>query len=284
MQLAEIQTRLAAAGFDPGASDGIYGARTAAAIEALFLARPVVRGDWRQWNAERRALAAAQLFCLLDGIEVGAVDGRMGPQTRHALEVYAARQRGIEGVESWRDFDSTAPDPRRGAGAPAPSAARRNINWPRQTQAEMAKFFGQVGANQATLEVPAGYPLRLAWDLAKPVTRFSCHEKIRDPARHVLVRTLDHYGPARISELGLDLFGGCLNVRKMRGGSAWSVHAWGAALDFDPEQNQLRWNRSRARFARPEYERWWRFWEEEGFVSLGRARDFDWMHVQAARL
>ena len=70
----------------------------------------------------------------------------------------------------------------------------------------------------------------------------------------------------------------------MRGGSAWSVHTWGAALDFDPENNQLRWNRSRARFARPEYERWWRFWEEEGFVSLGRARDFDWMHVQAANL
>ena len=25
-------------------------------------------------------------------------------------------------------------------------------------------------------------------------------------------------------------------------------------------------------------------WEEEGWISLGRARDFDWMHVQAARL
>ena len=100
----------------------------------------------------------------------------------------------------------------------------------------------------------------------------------------MLVRVLDHYGPERIRELGLDLFGGCLNVRRMRGGSAWSVHAWGAALDFDPERNQLRWGRARARFARPEYEKWWALWEAEGFLSLGRARDFDWMHVQAARL
>ena len=33
-----------------------------------------------------------------------------------------------------------------------------------------------------------------------------------------------------------------------------------------------------------DYDKWWEFWEEEGAVSLGRARDFDWMHVQFARL
>jgi hypothetical protein len=148
----------------------------------------------------------------------------------------------------------------------------------------MEKFFGPVGANQATLELPAGYPMRVAWDPAKAITRFACHEKICAPARRVLVRVLDHYGPARIAELKLDRFGGCLNVRRMRGGSAWSTHAWGAALDFDPERNQLKWNRTQARFARPEYDRWWSLWEAEGFVSLGRARDFDWMHVQAACL
>jgi hypothetical protein len=148
----------------------------------------------------------------------------------------------------------------------------------------MEKFYSPVGANQATLELPQGYSMRIAWDPAKTVTRFSCHEKICAPARRVLVRVLDHYGPARIAELGLDRFGGCLNVRRMRGGSAWSTHAWGAALDFDPERNQLKWNRTQVRFARPEYDQWWSLWEAEGFVSLGRARDFDWMHVQAAQL
>ena len=42
--------------------------------------------------------------------------------------------------------------------------------------------------------------------------------------------------------------------------------------------------RDKATFAKPEYERWWQCWEEEGWLSLGRTRNFDWMHVQAAKL
>ena len=275
MNIPEVQSRLAIAGLYGGAVDGIYGQHTARTVEALFLSRPYVKGDWRRWPASRRVIAAAQLFCMQDGIEVGEIDGLAGPQTRHAFEVYAARKRGIEGVESWRDSEPDA--------GPAASVRQSEI-WPYQTQREMERFFGPVGANQTALVLPRDYPLKIAWDRARSVARITCHEKIHDAAKRVLDRVLDHYGPARIGGLGLDLFGGCLNVRRMRGGSAWSMPAWGAAFDFDPERNQLTWNKSRARFARPEYERWWALWEEEGFVSLGRARDFDWMHVQAARL
>jgi hypothetical protein len=56
------------------------------------------------------------------------------------------------------------------------------------------------------------------------------------------------------------------------------------AIDHDPDNNQLNWSRNRATFARPEYEQWWQIWEEEGWVSLGRQRNFDWMHVQASKL
>lgn len=52
----------------------------------------------------------------------------------------------------------------------------------------------------------------------------------------------------------------------------------------DPERNRLKWGRDRASLARPEYDPWWRCWEEEDWVSLGRARNFDWMHVQAAKV
>jgi hypothetical protein len=340
MHLREVQSQLAIAGLYGGAIDGIHGPRTAVAIEALFLARPVLTGNWRGWSPARRAIAAAQIFCLLDGIEVGAIDGLKGPQTRHAFEVYAARKRGIEGVENWRDHEPEHVSPelnqysahsrasgnlvqpahatvalgprlprRRSRGAERPASIRRGDSliaalaarasrsparlgdernvasaWPRQSQREMEKFFGPVGANQATLDLPEGYSMRIAWEPSKKISRFSCHEKICASARRVLVRVLDHYGPARIGELGLDRFGGCLNVRRMRGGSAWSTHAWGAAFDFDPARNQLKWTRARAQFARPEYEKWWSLWEAEGFVSLGRARDFDWMHIQAARL
>jgi hypothetical protein len=275
MDIPEIQSRLAVAGLYSGAIDGVHGARTAQAIAALFLARPYLKGDPRRWSAARRAVAAAQLFCMQDGIEVGEVDGLAGPQTLYAFEVYAARKRGIDGVESWRDLE---PDP-----IPSPSAGH-SPRWPVQTQREMEKFFGPVGANQTVLVLPRDYPLKIAWDRARRVSQITCHERVHDAAKRVFARVLDHYGPARIAGLGVDLFGGCLNVRRMRGGTAWSMHAWGAAFDFDPERNQLSWNRSRAFLARPECDRWWSLWEEEGFVSLGRARDFDWMHVQAARL
>jgi len=83
--------------------------------------------------------------------------------------------------------------------------------------------------------------------------------------------------------LKLDLWGGCLNVRRMRGGRKYSTHSWGIAVDYDPLHNRLKWGRDKALFARPEYNKWWEFWEKEGWVSLGRTRNFDWMHIQAAK-
>jgi hypothetical protein len=75
-----------------------------------------------------------------------------------------------------------------------------------------------------------------------------------------------------------------MNVRKMRGSDAWSMHSWGIALDFDANRNALRMTSKEAAFAKPAYNQWWKLWEDEGWVSLGRERNYDWMHVQAARL
>ena len=91
------------------------------------------------------------------------------------------------------------------------------------------------------------------------------------------------YGESKIRELRLDLYGGSFVKRKKRGGSTWSTHAWGIAVDFDPDKNQLQWGRDRAYFARPEYNDWWACWEAEGWVSLGKVANYDWMHIQAAR-
>lgn len=128
------------------------------------------------------------------------------------------------------------------------------------------------------------YPMRIAWDKRKTVSRITIHSKCAESAGRALQRTLDHYGMEKIKELGLDLFGGCFNNRPMRGGSQLSMHAFACAIDFDPERNQLKWGRDRARLAKADCAKFWEFWEAEGWVPLGRARNFDWMHVQAARI
>ncbi len=37
------------------------------------------------------------------------------------------------------------------------------------------------------------------------------------------------------------------------------------------------------KFAKAEYDAWWELWEKEGWINLGRTRNYDWMHVQATR-
>ena len=116
------------------------------------------------------------------------------------------------------------------------------------------------------------------------VHKITVHKLVADSALQVFQNIAKAYSPAERHSLGIDLFGGSLNVRKMRGGSNYSMHSWGIAIDFDPERNQLKWGRDKARLAQKDCEAFWAAWEEEGWVSLGRTRNFDWMHVQAARL
>lgn len=117
--------------------------------------------------------------------------------------------------------------------------------------------FGAIGRNQAMLELP--FAMLLAWVLKTRGRRFSIHAKVHDSAFRVLNRVFAHYGEREIRRLHLDLFGGCLNFRRMRGGSAWSLRSWGIAIDFDPAGNQVHWGRDQARFAQPDYAPFWRF-------------------------
>jgi lysozyme family protein len=271
LDLEELQRRLGAIPLYPPAQvDGDYGPLTQAAIQAFLVQQGVPDGT--RWRGQRLVIAGAQALCRLDLIDAGAIDGLLGPQTRYALEVYAGRKSGDREAETWRDADDGK--------IPVTPPPANATAWPRQR--DVPGFFGGRGENQATLEFP--YPMRIAWAPNQVVRSTSCNRKVRDAAARVLARVLDHYGESRIRELRLDYFGGCLNVRKIRGGSGWSMHSWGIAFDFDPERNQLRWDHNRAAFAGPAYRRWFEFWEEEGAISLGRARDYDWMHVQFARL
>jgi hypothetical protein len=153
--------------------------------------------------------------------------------------------------------------------------------WPKKDYASMVAFYGEPGTRQTTLVLP--YPMRLAWEPATVVRKITCHELCADAFARIFQKTLDAYGLPEIQRLGLDLYGGCLNVRKMRGGSEWSKHAWGAAIDIDPDRNQLKWGRDRAELAKPAYEPFWRIVEAEGGYSLGRRENRDFMHWEFTR-
>jgi len=129
-----------------------------------------------------------------------------------------------------------------------------------------------------TINLP--YPMRLSWDLDTKVTRMSCHKLVADKFLAVFNDLLKHYGYKKIVELGIDLFGGCFNFRKMRGGSDWSRHSWGVALDLDPARNLLKETARTARFARPEYKPMIDIFYKHGFISLGIEKGYDFMHFE----
>ena len=124
------------------------------------------------------------------------------------------------------------------------------------------------------------YPMRLAWDLTTKVTRISCHKDVAESFKNIFVDLLKHYGYKELVRLGIDLYGGCFNYRKMRGGNAWSTHSWGIAIDLDPARNLLNETSKTARFARAEYKPMIDIFYKHGFVSLEREKNYDWMHFE----
>lgn len=220
-------------------------------------------------------------------IYLGKLDGDEGPLTLKAIRgfqrINGLKPDGIVGpVTEAELFPAVGTRPEEITTLPkfAPAPPRRAIIWP--NEAGVSKYYGAINTNQTTLQLP--FRMFLAWDLRKSVKQFSIHEKVHDSALRCFNRIADAYPlPSQRNILGIDKWGGCLNPRKKRGGSSWSMHSWGIAIDFDPERNSLRMNHTQARLAQPDAATFWRIWEEEGWLSLGRARDFDWMHVQATR-
>ena len=149
------------------------------------------------------------------------------------------------------------------------------------TTRELKKVYGtpnQEGSYLVTIKLP--YPMRLSWDKRTKVTRMRCHEKCADEFTGVFNDLLEYYGYEEIVRLGIDLFGGCFNFRKMRGGTDWSRHSWGVAVDLDPERNRLKETSATARFAREEYKPMIAIFYKHGFESLGIEKNYDWIHFQ----
>lgn len=207
------------------------------------------------------------------GHNPGAADGIGGPGTAKALQAFFDKQGLAFSVSATRDEITVK--------GPLFSQPRTLGRWPKQS--DVPNFFGPVGGPESTAgRVNLPMPFYLAWDKGVTIKTFACHSKVASALTSIFDQTFAHYGAARMAELALNCFGGCFNKRKMRGGTAWSMHSWGIAVDLDPERNQLTWGRDRAVFARPEYEAFWNIVEAHGAKSLGRSENRDWQHFQFA--
>jgi hypothetical protein len=256
-----IQQALNQKGLYSGNIDGIAGPITHSALNSF----DELSIDWAP---ERRLTGFIQLLAKENGIDPGPVDGFWGPRTQYAYDL-------LRNTLSERNRNTIF--------RPGEISIANPNNWPSQANEQfLVDFYGPMGENQVRIQLP--YPHRLSWDRATVVNSFMCHRMVHDSLLRVLTKVREHYGRQEIKRLRLDLWGGCLNIRAMRGGTRYSMHSWGIAVDYDPDRNRLQWGMDKAAFARPEYNDWWQFWEEEGWVSLGKARNFDWMHLQAAAL
>ena len=157
----------------------------------------------------------------------------------------------------------------------------------------MVAYYGQPGDTSQHTRISCPWPLYTSWDNdgdgrlksgGDRVSGISCHKKIADPLSAVLATLWEELGIEKIKAYGLDLYGGCYNNRKTRGGTSTSKHAWAAAIDFDPARNgnQTPWHKDRV--GQPGYahmpEEVIQIFEHYGFLSGGRAWGRDAMHFQ----
>ena len=122
------------------------------------------------------------------------------------------------------------------------------------SDAQIVQKYGQAGNPDNLTIIQLPYPMRIAWDISHSVTKMQCHELVADSFVLTFEQILQTYGLQKIQELGIDLFGGCYNMRLMRGSKkTWSRHSWGIAIDLDPARNGLKTSWANSQFFKADY-------------------------------
>lgn len=188
-------------------------------------------------------------------------DGKAGPKTRAAVEAVLSQT------------DEAQPIPQ------SPTINSSSNNWPRE--ADAPSFYGHSDGsdqweNENLVVFPAPYTLYMD---GQPVSRIRCHKKVKDSLERILTQVKEHFPtPEERRAIGVDQYDGCYNYRSVRGRSHLSMHAYGAAVDFDAEHNPLGATHGKmspkvVAIFKAEGWRW-------GGDYSGRK---DWMHFEACR-
>lgn len=167
-------------------------------------------------------------------------------------------------------------------------AASNGKQWPLQSQCD--SFYGNPRGSGAynsswarsnLTHVHCPWPLHMG---EIPVPSIVIHRKCAASLERALAKVWSEVGKSEssIRELRYDVFSGSFAYRAKRGASSLSMHAYGAAIDWDAPDNQM--HSARHLFA--EDSPLIRAFKAEGWVWGGdwSGPGVDAMHVQAARV
>ena len=154
------------------------------------------------------------------GFKPGPADGLDGPRTQKALDESAAARFGSK-TEAKKSDGSQPPRPK-------------------PTTSDKTRIFGKAGSPAMSTFAPP-YPMTFSW--GGNVSKIGCHNMIAAPLQAALGEIAEK-GEAWIKRYGLDLYSGCFNYRRARGGRSLSDHAWAIAIDINPDanKNQQTWS------------------------------------------
>lgn len=149
--------------------------------------------------------------------------------------------------------------------------------WPRGDRASLEAFYGKPGDESKLTNIVPPFPM--FYD-GQRIKTLRCHKKVADSLLRVLGAIGKSYGQQRGVMEEAEDFGGCFNFRLKRGASSLSVHAWGAAIDLDADDNTFRdhWP-MQADMPLEIMEAYAR----EGWVSAAAFWGYDAMHFEAVR-
>lgn len=92
---------------------------------------------------------------------------------------------------------------------------------------DLRLYFGEPGDESNLVNLPV-QGVKYA---GKAVKTIRCNKRCAESLSSILLELAD------AAPWLLERYDGCFNFRPMRGGTAWSLHAYGAAIDFDAANN-----------------------------------------------
>ncbi len=113
-------------------------------------------------------------------------------------------------------------------------AGEARFRWPKTDQVSLQGFYGSPGDESKLVAFDFPYPILYE---GKKVTRGRCHQKCKDSLLRTLTRIGDKYQVDRGVFEEAEDYGGIYNNRPMRNGTSPSLHARGAAIDLDADDN-----------------------------------------------